>query len=699
MPFDWRKYLGLRRPTSAANKKSSEKPGPVVQSSVRRGYERGESVGGEYRVLDVFEGGMGSVYLVEHHELNSPIVLKTLLAANDRNAMQAFRREAETWVDVGFHQNIVKAHFFRIIDGLPFVGAEYIAPDANGHNSVADYVGADNGESVLLRWCAQFCYGMMHACSRGVVAHRDVKPANLLVDSSGNLKVADFGLARTVGLPSGAREGSQERLRVVGTLPYMAPEQILTPDQLDHRVDIYAMGVVLYQLISGSLPYNTHSQESLVQSILKEKPAPLSGPLWPICDRCLSKDRNARFPNFDAFLSAVTGVADQLGVTIPPKSTGISEESDALFAKVLSYRELGELDLAKQRLQEFVSRFSSDYRGWTETGVMYLAMGDAQQAYDATKKSLSLYPFNSHAWNNLGIALSRLGKFADAVNALKTAVSHDPLNTGAMLNQCTPLVELKRPIEAVQVLERAASLAPDKAAIWANLGAIRMKMGELSDAEQCFEKALALHPGLPEVEANLEMLRQGINTECKVPDPAALLAKGEVRQARRLLLERVRNNPDDVDACHNLGIAALHEGKDEEAIEWFRRVTKLDPNEEFAATQLVKSHAERGEFDAALSYCDRLASIPGMMIKEASLRAQILQACGRTEEAITRLTTLVERDPNLDTIWFMLSEIYEREGLRLDALEASKQCLDVLLRFGGNRDNIDMVKQRISSLL
>ena len=126
-------------------------------------------MGGEYRVLDVFEGGMGSVYLVEHRELNSPIVLKTLLAANDRNAVQAFRREAETWLNIGFHPNIVRAHFFRIIDGLPFVAAEYIAPDVNGHNSVADYVGADNGPEcsfamvrpVLLRhdarvlaWCS-----------------------------------------------------------------------------------------------------------------------------------------------------------------------------------------------------------------------------------------------------------------------------------------------------------------------------------------------------------------------------------------------------------------------------------------------------------------------------------------------------------------------------------------------------------------
>ncbi|MCP4783528.1 MAG: hypothetical protein GY903_08085 [Fuerstiella sp.] len=68
------------------------------------------------------------------------------------------------------------------------------------------------------------------------------------------------------------------------------------------------------------------------------------------------------------------------------------------------------------------------------------------------------------------------------------------------------------------------------------------------------------------------------------------------------------------------------------------------------------------------------------------------------EEAITRLTALVEREPNLDMIWFMLSEIYECEGLRSDALEAAKRCLEVLLRFGGNRDNIDMVKQRISAL-
>ena len=265
----------------------------------------------------------------------------------------------------------------------------------------------------------------------------------------------------------------------------------------------------LYRAVFRTTP--THKRASS-KAYKRKNQHRFRGLCGPFVFAAFQKIRNARFPNFDAFLSAITGVADQLDVAIPPKSTGITEESDALFAKVLSYRELCELDLAKQRLHEFVSRFPSDYRGWTETGVTYLAMGDAQQAYDATKKSLSLYPFNSHAWNNLGVALSRLGKSAEAVNALRTAVSHDPLNTGAMLNQSTPLVELKRPIEAVQVLERAASLAPDKAAVWANLGAVKMQFFELDEAEHCFEKALALHPGLHQVEVNLERLRQLRNT-------------------------------------------------------------------------------------------------------------------------------------------------------------------------------------------
>ncbi len=698
MPLNWRKHLGLVRPGSGAKPNPHQTQEPAVQSTKRHPYQRGESIGGEYRILDIFEGGMGTVYLVKHHELQSPVVLKTLKTPDDIEAVKTFRREAETWVTVGFHPNIVRSHFFRIINGLPFVCAEYVRPDANGHNSVADYVGTHVSDSVILRWSAQFCYGMMHACSRGVVAHRDVKPSNLLVDSSGNLKITDFGLARTTLLPSGAREGSEERRLIAGTLPYMTPEQILTPDQLDHRVDIYAFGVVLYQLMSTTFPYSAYSRQSIAQSVLKEEPAPLTGPLWPICKCCLSKDRNARFPTFSAMLTAINGIADNLGISIPLQSTGITEESDALFAKVVSFRELGELDLAARHLHEFVLRFSSDYRGWTEMGVVCLGMGDIQQAYKSTSKSLSLYPFNSHAWNNLGVVLSRLGKFSEAVNALKTAVSHDPLNTGAMLNQCTPLLELKRPIEAVQVLERAASLAPGKASVWANLGAVKMELGEFTDAEHCFEKALVLHPGLPEVLGNLKIIKRAKNAGQKTPDPALLMAKGKIHEARELLLERVLKNPYDVKAYHNLGLVALHERDDQEAIKWFQHVLKLNPNEEFAATQLVMLHARRSEFDTAIFYCDKLACIPGMITKEASLRAQILQECGRTEEAISRLNAIVERDPNLDTIWFFLSEIHERNGRTLAALEAAQRCLEILLHRGGHRDNIDLVNSRIAAL-
>ncbi len=284
MAFNWRRFLGLGEESQDREGRShgSQEPPPT---STGRVYKPGEWIGGEYRVLDVFQGGMGSVYVVSHDELSYPIVLKTLQETNDPNSIRAFRREAETWVNVGFHQNVVKAHYFRFIDGLPFVAAEYIAPDPNGHNSLSDYVGIEVNESILLRWCAQFCNGMTHAQSHGVIAHRDVKPANLMLDSLGTLKIADFGLARSISLPSGTIEEQSEQATIAGTLPYMAPEQLHSPDQLDQRVDIYAIGVVLYQLLSGAFPFEVTSQERIVQGILRGIPSPLSSQLWPICKR------------------------------------------------------------------------------------------------------------------------------------------------------------------------------------------------------------------------------------------------------------------------------------------------------------------------------------------------------------------------------------------------------------------------------
>ncbi len=698
MAFDWRKLFGLRS-TQAVDQESVDQEPLNVQ---RRTYSRGDTIGGEYRVLDVFSGGMGHVYLVNHDNSEVPIVLKTLQRPEDERQRALFIREAETWVSLGRHRNVVSAAYVREVDGQLFVAAEYVPPSPGRGNTMEAYVGIDGLPVALMAlWVGGFCDGMNHSRNRGVVAHRDIKPANLMIDPDGTLRITDFGLARSFSLPSGAMEGLAERRNIAGTLPFMAPEQITHPETLDHRVDIYAFGVSLYQVMSGSLPFVSTRQDELIHQILNphQQPRPLDGPFAELCHRCLKKNRKERFQSFDELRKAASAILEATGNARLPPPVESNDELELIYTKALSYGAMGHPDIALRHATEYARRVPDDDRAWTELSKQYLIQGKLKQSIKASRKALSIVPFKSFPRNNLGVALNRLGQHEEALRELKVAASHDPLNTGPLLNQLGPLMALRRPLEAVHVLERAALISPEKATIWANLGAVNLEIGEYAQAERCLKRALKLHPGLREAEENLKTLRsrrhQGSDS---ASDAGRLIAKGRFIEAEKILLQRVEQQPTDVDAWHNLGIVALQTKRLGRAKACFERVIQLKPDEDFSLVQLIRLKGGAGDFEGAIGHCEQLEKIPKKRVQAVVLRAQLLQGMGRYELAVKELREVVRNEPHLDEVWFILSELYEREGDLQASLESARHALALLRQRGGDADNIRMLRERIRRL-
>ncbi len=204
----------------------------------------------QLEILDLLgEGGMGTVYRARQKKLQRQVALKLLSRelSSDPAFAERFLREAQALARLQ-HPNIVSLYDFGETAGYYFLVMEYV----DGLNLRQILLRGELKPSEALAIVPQICDGLQYAHEAGVI-HRDIKPENVLVDRSGRVKIADFGLAKILdrAVPTIALTGSGQ---VMGTPHYMAPEQLTDPRHVDHRADIYSLGVVFYELLTGNLP-------------------------------------------------------------------------------------------------------------------------------------------------------------------------------------------------------------------------------------------------------------------------------------------------------------------------------------------------------------------------------------------------------------------------------------------------------------
>jgi predicted Ser/Thr protein kinase len=203
--------------------------------------------------LEVLEligrGGMGAVYRARQKHLDRIVALKVIPpeAAKDPTFAERFAREARALARLN-HPNIVTVYDFGQAGDVYYLLMEYVAGVNLRHAQAASRLAPSEALAIV----PQICDALQYAHDQGVV-HRDIKPENILLDRSGRVKIADFGLAKMLGKGPDDFTLTQAQ-QVMGTPRYMAPEQIEKPLTVDHRADIYSLGVVLYEMLTGELP-------------------------------------------------------------------------------------------------------------------------------------------------------------------------------------------------------------------------------------------------------------------------------------------------------------------------------------------------------------------------------------------------------------------------------------------------------------
>ena len=266
-------------------------------------------------------GGMGCVYRVRERDSGRISALKVLPRelATDPAFVERFEREARTLSRLR-HPHIVGVHGFGQAGGFCFLLMEFV----DGANLRQALRSGRFTPQQALALIPPICEALQAAHSQGVL-HRDIKPENLLLDAEGRVKIADFGIAKLLEGPGASAGEAYTLTRTgarIGTPHYMAPEQVETPEQVDHRADIYSLGVVFYELLTGELPLGRFPAPSIK--------AGLDARVDDIVFRALAKERELRQQTADQMKAEVEG----LGGTE-------SEERDKPAKRVSIWRRFG----------------------------------------------------------------------------------------------------------------------------------------------------------------------------------------------------------------------------------------------------------------------------------------------------------------------------------------------------------------------
>ena len=292
----------------------------------------GDVLAGKFRIERVLgQGAMGVVVAATHIQLDERVALKFLLpeALANTDAVARFAREARAAVKIKSEHVVRVSDVGTLESGSPYMVMEYLQGQ-----DLSDWMRDRGTLSVpdAVEFLLQACEALAEAHAIGIV-HRDLKPANLFVttrrDGTPCIKVLDFGISKFTG--AGGDLGMTKTSTIMGSPLYMSPEQLSSTRSVDARTDIWAIGVMLFELVSGRVPFEAETMPELCGKVLSEPPPSLRGlrqnmpeAIDAIVFRCLAKDRTQRYAN-------VAELAEALAPLGPPNATRSAERIERIL--------------------------------------------------------------------------------------------------------------------------------------------------------------------------------------------------------------------------------------------------------------------------------------------------------------------------------------------------------------------------------
>ncbi len=298
----------------------------ILKTPVRE-LTTGATFAGRYQIIEELgKGGMGKVYKVFDQEVQAKMALKLIRpdVSADKNTIERFRNELKIARDIS-HKNICRMYDLGREAGNYFITMEYVSGE-DLKNFIRRSRQLVVGTAISI--AKQVCEGLAEAHRVGVV-HRDLKPGNIMIDEAGNAKIMDFGIARSISAKGITAAGD-----VIGTPEYMSPEQV-EGKEVDRRSDIYSLGIIIYEMLTGQVPFDGDTpftigmkQKSEIPKDPRSLNAQIPLDLSRLVLKCLEKDKESRFQNADELRANLEKIEKGLPTTehpVPKRKTVTSK--------------------------------------------------------------------------------------------------------------------------------------------------------------------------------------------------------------------------------------------------------------------------------------------------------------------------------------------------------------------------------------
>jgi serine/threonine protein kinase len=631
-----------RAPTRYAAPDSIElrlREGGNRQSAIRAqiGAVRLISKIGKYDIVrEIGRGGMGIVYEARDSSIGRPVAIKviTTFYAEDTDLLKRFRQEAQATGKLQ-HKNIVTVHDYGEVEGAPYLVMEYL--DGEGLDKIIAQK-RNQDLIVLLGYVTQVCEALSYAHQRDLI-HRDVKPANVVILQNGDIKLVDFGIARV------ANEALSRPGQVIGTMYYLSPERVNGAEP-DHRIDIWATGILLFEALTGCLPFKSKDTVSTLYSIVKDPVPNLSkflaqypAELDVILNRCLAKETSERYQSADELRWELLRVIDAL----------VEDRTKDFLASAEELCKQHQWESARESVHQALAISRQHPKALELRWRIQRAM--EQEARELRARELE----------EQGQALAAAGDLSGALQVLDEALQWDKSRVELQAERNRISLELERQQRIVELMGAAAKARES--------GQLEQALGEVEkalevDAEhaeaQRLKQEIVQRIEEEQLRARLEHLSSAARTRMAIGDYAAALAM--LAEAGALAQERQRRALQEHIAAVE---EAMHAMEHAQACERARQGLKQFPDNA-ELEQLLRVAEERHR-----------AEEHRQQVRASVARAQKLLTTGEVEAALEELrrTAATEPDEALSSMMSLVEgEIGRKaeEKLRAESLQQAQ---------------------------